>query len=376
MPTPLPVRGPDGVPLSEYSVQFLQGMVNRMAVSYHKYGKVSDAYPIHVDAIESLRKRLLKYKETGNTEWLMDVANFCLAPRARVWMRDLSWIPLGQVEIGDEVIGFTEDPVTRRTQRAWCASTVLAKDRIVRPCVRVTLSTGFSMIASIEHRWLAAGRQGTGWYYKWIEGGADDRSGLRQHGPHYMPLIAPVVNPFIDYDSGWLGGFLDGEGHANQTAGRVGSLRVTWGQNPGPVLDKVNQVLKDHHFAVSESSTRKCVTGYVRGGRHESLRLLQEVRPLRLIASLDPDRWGAVRQAEVHEVVSVEEVGEREVIALGTSSGTFVAEGYGHHNCMIEFMHPAHDNAHFEAQDSSSSPGRSVTHGKAYDTNRDLRDDR
>lgn len=78
MPTPLPVRGPDGVPLSEYSVQFLQGMVNRMAVSYHKYGKVSDAYPIHVDAIESLRKRLLKYKETGNTEWLMDVANFAM----------------------------------------------------------------------------------------------------------------------------------------------------------------------------------------------------------------------------------------------------------------------------------------------------------
>lgn len=67
-----------GVPKSEVSKSFLQGMAARMGVSFYKYGKVKDAYPKKVDAIESLKVRLAKYEEDGNTEWLMDVANFAM----------------------------------------------------------------------------------------------------------------------------------------------------------------------------------------------------------------------------------------------------------------------------------------------------------
>lgn len=63
---------------SEVSAQFLQGMVNRMAVSLDKYGPVEKAYPNDVDAIESLKKRLEEYEETGNIEYLIDVANFAM----------------------------------------------------------------------------------------------------------------------------------------------------------------------------------------------------------------------------------------------------------------------------------------------------------
>ena len=68
----------DTCPSSENSLEFHQGMVDRMAVSYFKYGAVSEAYPEKVDAIESLKKRLDKYSKDGNTEWLMDVANFAM----------------------------------------------------------------------------------------------------------------------------------------------------------------------------------------------------------------------------------------------------------------------------------------------------------
>lgn len=68
----------ENVPPSEYSERFLQGMIDRMVVSFHKYGKVADAYPNDVDAIASLRQRLDKYAETGNTEYLMDVGNFAM----------------------------------------------------------------------------------------------------------------------------------------------------------------------------------------------------------------------------------------------------------------------------------------------------------
>lgn len=66
-----------GAPQTEFSEQFVQGMADRMAVSYYKYGPVMDAIG-KIDEIASLEKRLQKYKETGNTEWLIDVANFAM----------------------------------------------------------------------------------------------------------------------------------------------------------------------------------------------------------------------------------------------------------------------------------------------------------
>jgi hypothetical protein len=65
-------------PKSEFSAEFAQGMADRMAVSFYKYGAVADAYPSRVDAVASLKKRLDRYAKTGNTEWLMDVANFAM----------------------------------------------------------------------------------------------------------------------------------------------------------------------------------------------------------------------------------------------------------------------------------------------------------
>jgi hypothetical protein len=66
-----------GVPESEFDVEFVQMMANRMSVSFFKYGKVADAKG-KVDEIASLEKRLQKYRETGNAEWLVDVANFAM----------------------------------------------------------------------------------------------------------------------------------------------------------------------------------------------------------------------------------------------------------------------------------------------------------
>lgn len=63
---------------SEFSEQFIQGMSDRMAVSYIKYGAIRQAFPDKVNAIKSLELRLKQYKETGNTEFLMDVANYAM----------------------------------------------------------------------------------------------------------------------------------------------------------------------------------------------------------------------------------------------------------------------------------------------------------
>jgi hypothetical protein len=72
------IKLPKSVPETEWSKDFLQGMIDRMGMSYFKYGPLSIAYPERVNAVASLKRRLEKYEKTGNTEFLMDLANFAM----------------------------------------------------------------------------------------------------------------------------------------------------------------------------------------------------------------------------------------------------------------------------------------------------------
>lgn len=67
-----------GAPITEVSVEFLQGMVDGMGNSFFKYGAVAEGYPNNVDAIASLEVRLQRYKDTGNLRWLRDIGNFAM----------------------------------------------------------------------------------------------------------------------------------------------------------------------------------------------------------------------------------------------------------------------------------------------------------
>lgn len=64
---------------TEYNEEFDKLRKNRMFVSYHKYGPVANNYGDNlVNSIENLEIRLKKYKESGNTELLVDIANFAM----------------------------------------------------------------------------------------------------------------------------------------------------------------------------------------------------------------------------------------------------------------------------------------------------------
>lgn len=89
---------PDSVPATEIDTAFLQGMVDRMGMSYFKYGKVADAYPIHADVLSDISKRIGKYRTTGNTEWLMDVANFAMIEFAHPSRDDAHYAPTDSSE--------------------------------------------------------------------------------------------------------------------------------------------------------------------------------------------------------------------------------------------------------------------------------------
>lgn len=64
---------------SEYSTEFDNLRKNRVIQSYYKYGQARVNFGDGlVDAIGSLKMCLKKFEETGNTEYLCDVANYAM----------------------------------------------------------------------------------------------------------------------------------------------------------------------------------------------------------------------------------------------------------------------------------------------------------
>ena len=65
------------LPLTEFSKTFLEGCLNRMGMSHHKYGTVAGTKG-KVDHIAGAQHRIERYQEDGNKEWLMDAANMLM----------------------------------------------------------------------------------------------------------------------------------------------------------------------------------------------------------------------------------------------------------------------------------------------------------
>lgn len=70
----------DEILKTEYCEKFDDIRKKMMVTSYFKYGPLKKNYGTYkcMNAIENIRKRLDKYIETGNTEFLADVANFAM----------------------------------------------------------------------------------------------------------------------------------------------------------------------------------------------------------------------------------------------------------------------------------------------------------
>lgn len=65
---------------TEYYERFDKIRKDMMVMSYYKYGPMKENYDKFkcMDALGNIEKRIAKYKETGNTEFLADVANFAM----------------------------------------------------------------------------------------------------------------------------------------------------------------------------------------------------------------------------------------------------------------------------------------------------------
>lgn len=272
---------------------------------------------------------------------LVDVRGMCVAPETRVLTSDLRWVEVGSVQIGDALAGFEEHGLPNR-RRKWKRAEITSARRLIRPCYKLTFASGAVVTCSSEHRWLVKSHHSGVGNDIWLST-ADLKSGLSQ--------VKRVFDPWEierSYDAGWLAAAWDGEGslsHSNQGSenrsgkGRI-CLQLTFVQSVNSsmlaefkgrltnLLGAANPIIrtmfKDHpRYQAAETVTL--------ASQRAILTALGRIRPNRLLAKLDWSKIGSL-VGTPDLLVEKADVGNRLVVALTTSTGTFIAEGLASHN--------------------------------------------
>lgn len=253
---------------------------------------------------------------------VVDGIAYCLTPDSLVLTTDLKWAPLGDVEIGDEIYGFDEEPSAPGIGRRFKTSVVESVSPVTAPVIRVILDSGESFRATPDHRIM---RLGAGWGWAHVE---DLAPGDR------IPRVFRTWREESTREAGWLAGMFDGEGHVSKPNSKQGGIQVGCSQNPGPTMDRLVSELARagcrasfHHYARSAAMIR------LTGPSAMKVEVLGRIRPQRLISKLRPEMLGRMQKLEVCRVVAVEPAGSREVIQIQTNTRTLIADGFAHHNC-------------------------------------------
>lgn len=269
---------------------------------------------------------------------------YCPTPDQRILTAELEWVPAGDLRVGDELVGFDEEPTelgqAGKRKRRFRPSRVLTQVPVRRRVVRLVFDDGSDVCASEEHPWLVAAKISGN--QKWETAGAI-RDAVRRGKPRRMNRFVEPWSAATSWEDGWLAGIFDGEGHLARRAD-CGGMQVGVAQKPGEVLNSIVAGLVRNGFGFGEHviPQSKVHNLQIRGGWRTSMRLLGQIRPRRLLGKfierfhageIDKQMNGTGTAATV---VAVYDEGERECAGIETSTRTYLCEGFGAHNSVAE----------------------------------------
>lgn len=139
--------------------------------------------------------------------------------------------------------------------------------------------------------------------------------------------------------AGYLAAAFDGEGWLTQTEDKERgrgfgvAVRLGFAQRSNAMLEEVEKLLKERKFDYSLRCGSDNCNRIVLRSRAEIMRFLGSIRPQRLLSDFRPAVLGSMQRIGMATLVRKEFAGSQPVIALTTSTGTFVAEGLASHNC-------------------------------------------
>lgn len=320
-----------------------------------KRAKIFQSVKSDEEIIEQIRDELEKYD-------YVTTYYGCPTPGQRVLTADLKW---EKAEKAQSVFGF--DAYTKETNRAiedkvWIPGhsrpigglgigrargrrrhfklgEIVHNKEVITDIWEVVLEDGTKLTVSGEHPWLIGGT--------WVKTRNLNMqlNGYSKKGGSTLTRLITPWEPFTGedlYKAGWLAGFFDGEGFVvvgNPIArSSKTTLRIGAGQNPGPTLNQALKYLEDLGF-----SAKAGTDGFgliLNGTQEEKLRFLGQVRPNRLLNKfLSYDEFPALKQKGKRKrlkVIDVKYLGKGPVVGLGTTTETYLLEGFGSHNTRFD----------------------------------------
>lgn len=258
----------------------------------------------------------------------------CLGVDERILTTDLRWVRAGDIRAGEEVMGFDEAGGSHQ-RRQYRRATVLRSEPATRPCVRVRLADGTSVLCTRDHPWLIGNGDERGLRRRWVN--AEDL--LRQKaGPPFKRRYALKAFDVWDTDEsrsgGWLAGMYDGGGHLNaRLGGKQASMQLGLSQKLGPVMDEVEGLLLERGFKVAVRNRDNAAVATI-SSTAEVARALGMLRPMRLLPKYPVER--ACRIIDRVAIEAVEDAGECMIQSITTSTGTYIGAGFLMHNSGFE----------------------------------------
>lgn len=282
------------------------------------------------------RNLILKARQLG----------FCLDVSTRVLTADLRWVRIDAIKPGDEVVGVDEHvPGGRGAGRKMRTATVEAVNKVRRMGYRITFADGREVVCTDQHPWLGRSGHGRQPFWRAMDKSAPNAERDLKVGHQVRSICTPWGDG--DFEDGWMGGVIDGEGNIALPSRTGASVCVA--QRPGPVMDRMVRYARERGYAArkeDDASDRKTKHGKVPVPKlcftrmDEIFRLIGQTRPTRMIGNRFwegkelPGKRNADNSAW-NEIVSIEPVGMVDMIDLQTSTGTFIAEGMVSHNTTL-----------------------------------------
>lgn len=287
--------------------------------------------------------------------------SYCLTPDALILTKDLQWKKLGEITVGEKIFAFDENKGSQLS-RHWKEGTVIHIHREIQDVYEVILENGDVIKTTAEHQWLSRKRSRFGYDWVatkdlWVNG--YNLQGKKKTGPHTEKTTSIVCKPILvieqdkSYESGWLAGMIDADGHLCQQNihDKDGSIR--YGFRIGVAQSETYPELCDKIISLMEKFTnnnkpcrqfmqmgnRSAIKSRVKtwqylvtGTNVEKIHFLMKIRPNKM-SKLDINKLGCIRSRYDSKVKSITPIGKQEIVVMETDTHTFIANGYAMHNC-------------------------------------------